>query len=68
VLVGLYADSDQIGIFYLNTTATWKKIYLNFTEPITTRPNAAEYKIFFGFQSKVDYPEFAIDNLKIVHL
>ena len=68
VLVGLYADSDQIGIFYLNTTTTWKKIYLNFTEPITTRPNASEYKIFFGFQSKVDYPEFVIDNLKIVHL
>ncbi len=68
VLVGLYADSDQIGVFYLNTTATWKKIYLNFTEPISTRSNAAEYKIFFGFQSKVDYPEFVIDNLKIVHL
>lgn len=68
VLVGLYADSDQIGIFYLNTTDTWKKIYLNFTEPIITRPNASEYKIFFGFQSKVDYPEFVIDNLKIVHL
>lgn len=68
VLVGLYADSDQIGVFYLNTTATWKKIYLNFTEPISTRSNAAEYKIFFGFQSQLDYPEFVIDNLKIVHL
>ncbi|MGE0561498.1 MAG: hypothetical protein AB7O47_06745 [Flavobacteriales bacterium] len=68
VLVGLYADSDQVGVFYLNTTSTWKKIYLNFTEPIKTRSNASQYKIFFGFQSKVDYPEFAFDNLKIVHL
>lgn len=68
VLVGLYADSDQIGVFYLNATTTWKKIYLNFTEPIKTKSNAAEYKIFFGFQSKVDYPEFVFDNLKIVHL
>lgn len=68
VLVGLYADSDQVGVFYLNTTDTWKKIYLNFTEPIKTRSNASQYKIFFGFQSKVDYPDFAFDNLKIVHL
>ncbi|MCB0381387.1 MAG: hypothetical protein KDD24_09030 [Flavobacteriales bacterium] len=68
VLVGLYADSDQVGVFYLNTTTTWKKIYLNFTEPIKTRSNASQYKIFFGFQSKVDYPDFAFDNLKIVHL
>lgn len=68
VLVGLYADSDQVGVFYLNTTSTWKKIYLNFTEPIKTRSNASQYKIFFGFQSKVDYPDFAFDNLKIVHL
>lgn len=68
VLVGLYADDEQLGIFYLNTTSTWKKIYLNFTEPIRTRPNASEYKFFIGFQSKLDYPELAIDNLKIVHL
>lgn len=68
VLVGLYADSDQIGVFYLNTATTWKKIYLNFTEPISTRSNADEYKIFFGFQYNVYYPEFAFDNLKIVHL
>lgn len=68
VLVGLYADTEQIGVFYLNTTASWKKIYLNFTEPIKTRSYASEYKIFFGFQSKVDYPELVIDNLKIVYL
>lgn len=68
ILVGLYADNNQIGVFYLNATATWKKIYLNFTEPISTKSNAIEYKFFFGFQSKVDYPEFVIDNLKIVHL
>jgi hypothetical protein len=68
VLVGLYADSDQLGVFYLNSTDTWKKIYLNFTEPIKTRSYAAQYKIFFGIDSKVDYPEFMFDNLKIVHL
>lgn len=68
VLVGLYADNEQVGVFYLNATSTWKKIYLNFTEPIKSKSTAAEYKIFFGFQSKVDYPEFAFDNLKIVHL
>lgn len=68
VLVGLFADSDQVGVFYLNTTSTWKKIYLDFTELIKTRANASQYKIFFGFQSKVDYPDFAFDNLKIVHL
>lgn len=68
VLVGLYADSEQIGVFYLNTTSSWKKIYLNFTEPIKTRSYASQYKIFFGMESKVDYPTFMFDNLKIVHL
>lgn len=68
VLVGLFADNDQIGIFYLNTTEYWKKIYLDFSEPLRTRPNASKYKIFFGFQPKLDYPEFMFDNLKIVYL
>ncbi len=67
VLVGMYADSYQIGLFYLNTSDDWKKIYLNLTEGFQSNPNASEYKIFFGFQSKVTNPEFLIDNIKILH-
>lgn len=67
VLVGIYADTEQIGLFYLNTTANWKKIYFNLTEPVQTRASADEFKVFFGFQNNVQYPELLIDNLKIVH-
>lgn len=68
VLVGLYADTEQLGLFYLNTTSEWNKIYLNFTEAIQTRAGANEYKLFFGFENKVGEPEFLIDNLKLIHL
>lgn len=68
VLVGIYADSEQLGLFYLNTTSEWNKIYLNLTEAIQTRVNASEYKVFFGFENSIGYPEFLIDNIKIVHL
>lgn len=67
VLVGLYADAQQIGLFYLNTTESWKKIYLNFTEGFRSNPGASEYKVFFGFENRVSYPEFLVDNIKIVH-
>ena len=67
VLVGLYADTEQVGLFYLNTTASWKKIYLNFSEAFQSNPGASQYRIFFGFQNNVSYPEFFIDNIKIVH-
>jgi len=68
VLVGIYADTEQIGLFYMNTTSDWNKIYFNFTEPIVTRPGAAEYRIFFGFENDVEYPELIIDNIKLLHL
>lgn len=68
VLVGLYADAEQIGLFFLNDSeGEWKKIYLNFSEAIQTRPSTGEFKIFFGFQSEVSNPELMIDNLKLVH-
>jgi hypothetical protein len=68
VLVGLYADSEQLGLFYLNTSSSWNKIYLNFTEAIQTRPASNDYKIFFGFQNNLQEPDFKIDNLKLIHL
>jgi hypothetical protein len=68
VLVGIYADNEQIGLFYLNTTSEWNKIYFNFTEAIQTRSSADEFRVFFGFENNVSYPELVIDNIKIVHL
>jgi hypothetical protein len=68
LLMGVYADSEQLGLFYLNTTSEWNKIYLNLTEAIQTRASASEYKIFFGFENKVGTPEFLIDNFKIIHI
>ncbi|MCB9360969.1 MAG: hypothetical protein H6587_06135 [Flavobacteriales bacterium] len=68
VLMGIYADSEQIGLFYLNTTSDWNKIYLNLTEAIQTRASASEYKMFFGFENKVGTPEFLVDNIKIIYI
>lgn len=68
VLVGIYADTEQIGLFYMNTTASWNKIYFNLTEAIQTRPGASEYKVFFGFENDGFHGELIVDNLKIVHL
>jgi hypothetical protein len=68
VLVGIYADSEQIGLFYLNTTSEWNKIYFNLTEAIQTRASADEFRVFFGFENNVLYPELVVDNIKIVHL
>ena len=72
VLVGIYADADQFGEVYLNKSTNWNKIYINLTEVINSRPYALKYNVFFGISNagtafSVDYPEFYLDNIKLVH-
>lgn len=71
--VGLYIDGSQYGNVILNTTDTWKKIYINYTDLINEAPSGSDYKIFIGFQESAnnpfsnDHPEFHLDNIKLVH-
>jgi len=74
LVVGIYIDTGQFAWMTLNTTNTWKKIYINLTDVINTNPPSTELKVFFGIKSTaenpfgVTNPEIFIDNLKLVHL
>lgn len=73
ILVGLKTDDDEIAIVELQTTATWKKIYIDLTDAVSQKPANTNFYLFFGmlettaepFQSA--NPEFYIDNLKVLH-
>ncbi|MDT8411240.1 MAG: hypothetical protein RQ875_02155 [Vicingaceae bacterium] len=73
ILVGLKTDDDNIGIVNLNTTSTWKKIYINLTPAISQKPANTNFHVFFGIQSsglnpfQTPNPEFYLDNIKILH-
>jgi hypothetical protein len=73
ILVGLYIDNTQYAVLTLNTTADWKKIYVNLTDLINTKQNASEIKVFFGIKSTSSNPFLStnpkvyIDNIKLVH-
>ncbi len=73
LLIGVYLDSDQYSMMTLNTTTTWKKIYINLTDVINSKPNANEVKVFFGVKETTadpfvsTNPEILLDNIKLVH-
>lgn len=73
LLIGVYLDSDQYSMMTLNTTTTWKKIYINLTDIINSKPNANEVKVFFGVKETTadpfvsTNPEILLDNIKLVH-
>lgn len=72
VLVGIYADTDQFGVVYLNKSTAWNKIYINLTGVINSQPYASSYKVFFGVSNSsvsfgVTNPEFYLDNIKLIH-
>lgn len=56
-------------IINLNPSDTWKKVYLNLTDAVSSQVNASNYRLFFY---SFKYPgtgdlELLIDNLKIIH-
>lgn len=73
VLAGLLTDDDKIGLVSLVPTGSWKKIYINITSAINSKPPNSNFKVFFGLQSTGlspfinQNPEIYFDNLKIVH-
>lgn len=73
VLVGLLTDNDKIGLVKLLPTTTWKKIYINLTSAINSKPTNTNFRVFFGVQSSgltpflTPNPTIQLDNLKVVH-
>ena len=73
ILIGLYRDNNQYSVISLNTTLSWKKIYINLTDLINSGTLTAEIKVFFGVKETVSTPfvatnpEFYLDNIKLVH-
>lgn len=73
VLVGLLTDDDKIGLVRLLPTTTWKKIYINLTSAISSKPANTNFRVFFGIQSSgltpflTPNPTIQLDNLKVVH-
>lgn len=71
--VGLFSQmSSQIvqdPILNINSTDTWKKIYINLTPTINRNSTAFDYKVFIGsvLQSDLSGAEILIDNIKLVH-
>jgi hypothetical protein len=72
--VGLYIDIPGVGIqqvpiYTVNPTATWKKIYIQLGYTVSAYGGANWYKIYFGAikDSDVEKPVFYLDNIKIVH-
>lgn len=74
ILVGMYIMSAQNGLmdkelYYLKTTDTWKKTYLNFSPTITENNNATYVK--FYMKSAVAEGETAdiyLDNIKLIYV
>jgi len=72
--LGVYIGTSQQALVTLNTTSSWKKIYINLTELINAGSSTAEVKVFLGIRegSGVTFltsnPEIYIDNIKLVHL
>jgi hypothetical protein len=73
MLVGIYADTEQLSLVFINPTDDWNKIYINLTTIIGSRPNASNYKVYFGIFNSLTLPfltsspELYFDNMKIVH-
>lgn len=54
---------------YVNPTADWKKLYVNFTELINNYSTATNFQIFFKVtkSSSVSQEDVFLDNIKLVH-
>ncbi len=72
--VGIFANLpgqvQQISTsVFVNPTTTWKKIYINLTEVVSTASSATNYKIYIQMQrnSGVSTPHIFLDNIKVVH-
>lgn len=74
ILIGMYIWDAQNGLrdkelYYLKSTDTWKKIYLNYSPTVTENTTATYFK--FYLKSNVDEgdeADFYFDNIKLIYL
>lgn len=73
VEVGLIANKGTQAIYnsvlILNTTTTWKKIYINYTPLVTREYDASSFYIYFRVILPDDKTEGTVlfDNIKLIH-
>jgi hypothetical protein len=64
-----YSQAVQSAVLIVNTTDSWKKIYINLTNAINSFPSAIDYNVFIGTLKQDGMAEHVIqiDNLKLIH-
>jgi hypothetical protein len=73
LIVGLYSQITgsilQEPVLNVNTTDTWKKIYINLTPIVNRNANAYNFKVYFESSLGVnsDQAIVLLDNIKLVH-
>ncbi|MBP5644113.1 MAG: hypothetical protein J6X10_07815 [Bacteroidales bacterium] len=74
ILIGMYIHSAQQGImdkelYYLRSTNTWKKVYINFSPTITENQNADYFKFYLkGAVAEGGEADFYFDNIKLIYV
>lgn len=73
IVIGYYANTPtqslQRDILTINPSATWNKIYVNFTPSFNNEDEATTFNIFIGVykQSNISSALVFLDNIKLVH-
>lgn len=74
ILVGMYIWDAQNGLrdkelYYLRTSNTWKKVYLNYSPTITENTSATYFKFYLkGAVEEGGEADFYIDNIKLIYV
>ncbi len=71
ISVGLYSNTAS-GVYRetaetLNTTTTWKKVYINLTSVATRHADAGGFKLYFSSTNNGSNAEIFLDNIKLVY-
>ena len=74
ILVGMYIWDAQNGLrdkelYYLRTSDTWKKVYINYSPTITENTNATYFKFYLkGAVAEGGEADFYFDNIKLIYV
>lgn len=73
-LIGMYIWDAQNGLrdkelYYLRTSDTWKKVYINYSPTITENTNATYFKFYLkGAVAEGGEADFYFDNIKLIYV
>lgn len=74
ILIGMYIMTSQDGLmdkelYYLKTSNTWKKAYINFSPTITENNGAVYFKFYLkGAVAAGESADFYFDNIKLIYV